>query len=137
VAGVSVVSSVWLQRISMKEQAELKHYEVDLLPKQRAYSTFSVASASAVSDVVSHDKQDLLKQFLEMESALSSLESFLSEGDRIEVRLKYADFVTLCNAKIDELPNKSDAERNDFASKASRLLADLKNRLFDNLFRRN
>ena len=75
VAGVSVVSSVWLQRISMKEQAELKHYEVDLLPKQRAYSTFSVASASAVSDVVSHDKQDLLKQFLEMELALSSLEA--------------------------------------------------------------
>jgi len=134
VAGVSVLSTVWLQRTSSREEAALKHYEVDFVPKQRAYSSFMVALDAAISDVAARDRMDLLKQFFQMESSFFSLEPFLKKETRDSIRQEYQEFLDLCGSQIKRPLDQGEAEKDSFLTKVASHSTNLKSQLYDSLF---
>ncbi len=118
----------------MREDAALKHYEVDFAPKERAYSAFMVAFQTAVSDVAARDQQGLVNQIFQMESALSSLEPFLTKKARDEIRAKYERLIELCYAQIKRPADQTEADKNAFLTEASSAMLSIKDQLYNTLF---
>jgi hypothetical protein len=101
VAGISVISTVWLQRISSSEATALKHYEVSFLPKQRAYSEFMMDFDSVIETIGDRNKHDFVMQMEKMNYAFYSFEPFLDEKGRAEIREQYSGFLAGCMKQMD------------------------------------
>ncbi len=114
--GFSTLSTIWLQRSSSREQVALKHCEVSFVPKQRAYSDFMIDLEDVVGAAEAGNKQDFLVQTERMNSAFYSLEPFLGDGNRHEIRDQYSKFLSICANEIGKPKEGNPAELQQFLS---------------------
>lgn len=137
VAVVSVAGSVGVQWLSIHEQTVTKHYEVDLKPKQEAYSSFMLASALIMGPIGARDRDNFKVQIAHMESAYFSLEPFLKEQKRSAIRAEYLEFVELCHDQMNRPADQSAADEEAFFSKAASSRFSLRDQRYSNLFESN
>jgi hypothetical protein len=134
VAGLAVVTGAWFQRVSVREQAALKHYEVNFVPKQRGYSDFMLAFDSAIGAVGLRNKQEFVMQMERMNSAFYSLEPFLGDQGRQGIRAEYLLFLDTCNQKLAQPKPESAVDEEAFLTKTVSSKNKLKNMLYASLF---
>jgi len=98
----TVIITSWVQISSNKNQTELKHYEVELKPKQDGYANFMKAITETHYAAYSSDFESLVKYTGIAQSNLYILEPFLSEKQRSDIWQKHRDFIQFCNKIIKE-----------------------------------
>jgi hypothetical protein len=96
----AVISSFYVQFTSNKNQVELKHYEVDMRPKQVGYSDFMKFTTQAFYSSTQHDKEQLVQNLDKIESSFYSLDPFLNEYDRNRIWDQYQQYTGLCYAVL-------------------------------------
>lgn len=89
VAFFSVLASVGVQWYSIREQMEMKRYEVGFKPKQDAYSMFMIAFTEAMTSANARDKAVVFDQLKRMEGAYYLFEPFLTGQQRADVYDKF------------------------------------------------
>lgn len=134
VALVSVLSSMGIQWVSIREQGELKRYEVSFKPKQEAYSNFMGALVNATNAAALQDKATLLVQFGRMEMAYFLIEPFLGAQLRQELFLKYSELVALCEKQTALLPPEAGQRKEAFIKEASVYRQYFQSKLYSSLF---
>lgn len=97
---ISVASSFYIQHLNNENQNLLKHYEVELRPKQESYANFMKNINRAYYSAHMHKYQDYLTAKEESESSLYILEPFLSPTERSHVWNDYQQFLGLCSNLI-------------------------------------
>jgi len=112
IAGLSVFGSVAVQWTSLREQRELKRYEVSFKPKQEAYSAFMNAFTKAAFYAQSGDEANALQEVTRMDATYYLFEPFLSEKDRRKTFDEFNKFIALCNQRV-KVPKAERLEQND------------------------
>jgi hypothetical protein len=100
VAGLSVFGSVAVQWVALREQRELKKYEVSFKPKQESYSTFMGAFMKAAISAEAGDEPSTLQEVTRMEANYYLFEPFLSDAERRRAFDEFNKFATICNQMV-------------------------------------
>jgi len=101
VAIIAVVSSFYVQYQSNKSQIFLKHYEVELKPKQEGYTNFMKSLSKSFYYAHEMNKGSMEHEFDNIENSFYSIEPFLSSTERLGIWNKYQQFAQLCYAVIE------------------------------------
>jgi hypothetical protein len=89
VAIVTVLSSFYLQYSTNRNQAYLKHYEVELKPKQEGYSNFMRLLSKSYYAANDRNTNQLTQYFDQGENSYYIFEPFLKAKDRDSVWQHY------------------------------------------------
>ena len=117
IAALSIFSSAWLQLQSMREQRELKQYEVSFKPKQEAYSNFMSAFTKAMLAANAHEQANVFTEFSRMDLPYFLFEPFLPTEKRVEVFGKFSDFMALAHDRLKStLPNAAVTDKSTESS---------------------
>lgn len=113
VAIIAVVSSFYVQYTNNQNQTILKHYEVELKPKQDAYSNFMIEVsnlffASYQNDSIHNSIEDYNKSLYKLEGSYYLLEPFLQNEERDTIWKKYKSFSAMCTSMLDNEDAKFD-----------------------------
>ncbi|AMN44208.1 hypothetical protein [Rhodoplanes sp. Z2-YC6860] len=134
VAAASIAGSVGIQWVSIKEQADLKRYEVGFKPKQEAYVAFANATWSALNYASDGEQANLRKQIALMDTAFFSIEPFLSQEVRQSFREKYGEFITSCDEYAKKGNEVRERDGQKFLAQAQEDSEKLRNFLYSSLF---
>jgi hypothetical protein len=129
VAIMSVASSFYLQHESNSNQTTLKHYEVELKPKQESYANYMRAVAQSFYAAQANNSEKLVLSLDQAENYFYVFEPFLSTYDRGRIWDQYQQFSGLCYTVI-----QSDTVRNN-NSKANDSFLWYKNFFRTNLYK--
>jgi hypothetical protein len=133
VAVISVLGTVAVQWYSIREQAEMKRYEVGFKPKQDAYSKFMIAFTEAMTSAAARDKAAVFDQLKQMEGAFYLFEPFLTIQQRVDVHEKFAQFTSLCIEEASK-PSGSPPPNTAFTDQAVQLRVHFQKQLYAYLF---
>lgn len=115
VAAISILGTFFVQYDSNQKQAALKHYEVELKPKQESYANFMKNITRAYYSAHAHNHIDYLKAIEESESSIYTFEPFLSPSDQQHIWNDYQQFKGLCSVM---LKNDTTKKNNNLAFKS-------------------
>jgi hypothetical protein len=137
VAGLAILTNGGLQWLSMREQRELKQYEVSFKPKQEGYSTFMSALTKGVLAVDLHERADAVAEFNRMESAYFLFEPFLPTEKRSEVFTQFGDLSLLVQGLRSVPPNATltDETFKELTKKMTAYKVYFQNELYNDLFK--
>jgi hypothetical protein len=124
----------WLQVKSMRAQNALRQYEISLKPKQVTYSRFMSAVAQAGASAAARDKQDLLRQFAQMDQAFYLLAPFLDGNAKDTLARRRSAFTKLCNQAVMADPNTDAGSRKQIAEDLGTIEEQLAASLYQSLF---
>lgn len=110
VAVIAVISSFYVQYTNNKNQTILKHYEVELRPKQEGYSIFMQSFTESLRCAAQNDKVQMDHELDKINDAYFILEPFLPDKDRELIWKKYQKFSLFCTSllKSDSIKKRSD-----------------------------
>jgi len=106
VAGIAIIASSLIQYEDIQTQRSLKHYEVELRPKQTEYSKFMNGITQAYYNASEKNRIQLIQDFNNIENSYYLIEPFLSEKNRNELWNKYQEYFGFCNELYDSKVNK-------------------------------
>lgn len=134
VAIVSILSSFYLQYTTNKNQAFLKHYEVELKPKQEGYSNFMKLLSKSYYAANDGNTNQLTQCFDQGESSYYIFEPFLKPKERDSVWKNYVEFTSFCLsiAKSDSLRKDMNTTSATFLDYRDSFRRKLYNLLFEN-----
>lgn len=107
VAAITVIASSLIQYENIQTQKSLKHYEVELRPKQTEYSNFINGITQAYYSASKKNRIQLIRDINNIENSYYLIEPFLSEKNRNELWNKYQEYFGFCNDLYDSKENKS------------------------------
>lgn len=107
VAAITVISSSMIQYENIQTQKSLKHYEVELRPKQTEYSNFMNGITQAYYSASEKNRLQLIRDLNSIENSYYLIEPFLSEKDRNELWNKYQEYSGFCNNVFDSTQQKA------------------------------
>lgn len=102
VALVTVVSSFYIQYSNNENQKFLKHYEVELKPKQEGYTNFMKAISQAYFAAGRNDYQQMSQSLDQAENSFYIIERFLSKNEREEIWENFNQFSSLCYTMLEK-----------------------------------
>jgi hypothetical protein len=134
---ISVSATAVLQWKSIREQGEMKRYEVSFRPKQESYSKFMFASTSALVSASAQEKENVLMQLLQAEQVAYQFEPFLNDDARKEFWAKYSEFASLCIDRSNLELTKDSPEHRRYLANVGQYKVYFQKLLYDNLFVKN
>jgi hypothetical protein len=110
VAIITVLSSFYLQYTNSRNETFLKHYEVELKPKQEGYSHFMTSLSKSFFSAQEGNASELIQSLDHGENNFYIIEPFLSSGQRDSIWQQYQKFTEFCLSidKPDSLGEKID-----------------------------
>jgi len=108
VAIIAVLSSFYVQYTNNQNQTFLKHYEVELKPKQEGYTNYMKAVSQSYFAAQANISEQMTQSLDKAESSFYIIEPFLSVDDRDRIWNQYQLFSGLCYSVI-----QSDSLRKD------------------------
>jgi hypothetical protein len=110
VAVIAVISSFYVQYTNNKNQAILKHYEVELRPKQEGYSIFMQSFFESLRCAGQNDKVQMYHELDKIIDAYFIVEPFLPDKAREMIWNKYQRFSLFCTSLLeaDSIKKRSD-----------------------------
>ena len=100
VAIVAVISSFYVQYSNNQNQTFLKHYEVELKPKQNGYTNFMKAISQSYFSAQANNSEQMTQSLDNAESSFYIFEPFLSAYDRDRIWGQYQQFSGLCYSVV-------------------------------------
>ena len=116
----SLAGTTIVQLASLREQRELKQYEVSFKPKQEAYADFMTALTNLALYSESADRENANREAARMDTSFYHLEAFLSASDRQRAFAEINHVLDLGNRHM----NRS-AEERVLQDSTDRFAADL------------
>jgi hypothetical protein len=101
IAIITVLSSFYVQYTNNQNQTFLKHYEVDLKPKQEGYATFMKSVSQSFLYAQQNNTEQMYQSLDKGEGAYYILEPFLSNYDRERIWQQYQQFSGLCSSVLE------------------------------------
>jgi len=98
IAVIAVISSFYVQYTNNQNQMSLKHYEVELKPKQEGYINYMKAISKSFFSAQANLPGDMIQSLNDVENSYYIFEPFLSLGDRERIWGQYQQFSSLCYA---------------------------------------
>ncbi|MFM9472374.1 hypothetical protein, partial [Flavobacterium psychrophilum] len=108
VALITVLSSFYIQYTNNENQAFLKHYEVELKPKQDGYTNFMKAISQSYFSAQSNNLEKMNYSLDQAENCFYIIEPFLSSHDREKIWKQYQQFTKFCYSNIESEEIKKD-----------------------------
>ncbi|TWA93557.1 hypothetical protein [Bradyrhizobium stylosanthis] len=136
-AFVSVIGTTWVQWSSIREQRELKRYEVSFKPRQEAYTAFMSSFTNAFLYADTSDRDRLDGAIARMESSYYLFEPFLPEEARRSVYEEFNSFIGLCNKLLEASrasPSRRDNPSDEFTVKFAKSKTFFRRNLYQALF---
>lgn len=97
IAAITVIASTVIQYENIQTQKSLKHYEVELRPKQTEYSNFMKEITQAYFSASKKNRIQLIQDLNSIENSYFLMEPFLAEKNRKELWDKYLEYSNFCN----------------------------------------
>jgi hypothetical protein len=92
--------NLYLQKLSLSQQDQTKHYEVSFKPKQDAYSKFMMALTNTATNASTGNKTDLEKRLSDLDESYYQIEPFLNSDTKQTLAQGIADYKTLSQQRV-------------------------------------
>lgn len=101
VALITVLSSFYIQYSNNENEKFLKHYEVELKPKQEGYTNFMKAISQSYFAAQRNDFQQMTQSLDQAENSFYIIERFLSTDEREDIWENFNQFSNLCYSMLE------------------------------------
>lgn len=132
IAVIALINSYNIQKMSIKNQTFLKHYEVELKPKQEGYTNIMNSLSMAFYSAQQNNPTLMYQSLDKIETSFYIIEPFLTNYDRETIWRQIQQFTGLCNTilKSDSLKKEPEESLDSFFLNKDLFRKDLYNALF-------